>query len=347
LRSRGGAVQLVALVALTLIVPFAIRSLDARFGDKTATPSYLPALEGPRVRGAFDRDPIEQLAEVNPGIVVIGDSMAGSRVDYVRLSQLAGTSATPIFQAGSGPVWWYLALKNWVIASGVRPKVVFIFFRDTNLTSVMFRLDEGFRWNVDRVAGEREDEVNAVIGSYRGALSARARTAIESLYGADRARLWVEPAMTGRIGRMMIPSRRQRTAFIIEMNKRFDFMHVRPMEAADFEAAQDREADFPRMIRHSVLPLMIRDAKQAGIKLCFVRVQRRPDGNRPPPQSPALRRYVEDLRQYIESNGALWRDDTGDPAITVDMYEDGDHLAQHSRTYYTEIFYARIRHFLQ
>ena len=335
------------LLALTLAVPFLILPLDARNGDPAARPSYLPALEGPRVRGAFDAVPVEQLAHVNPGIVIIGDSMAGSRVDYIRLSELSGMSATPLFQAGSGSVWWYLALKNWVIPSGIRPKCVFIFFRDTNLTSVMFRLDEGFRWNVDRVAGEREDEVNAVIASYRGALAARARSGIERMYRADRARLWVEPALTGWVGRVMIPSRRQRTAFIIEMNKRFDFTHVRPMEAADFEAAQDREADFDAMIGHSVLPLMIRDARRAGLPLCFVRVQRRPDGNRPPPQSPALRRYVEKLRHYIEANGALWRDDTGDPAMTVDMYEDGDHLARHSRTYYTEIFYSRVRHFLQ
>jgi hypothetical protein len=70
-------------------------------------------------------------------------------------------------------------------------------------------------------------------------------------------------------------------------------------------------------------------------------------GNRPPPQSPALQEYIARLRAYIEANGGLWRDDTGDPAITLDMYEDGDHLAAHSRTYYTEILYARLRPLLQ
>jgi hypothetical protein len=254
---------------------------------------------------------------------------------------------SPVFQAGSGPAWWYLALKNWVIASGIRPRLVFIFFRDTNLTDVMFRLDEGFRWNIDRVAREREDELDAVIASRRGALWTRTGSAVEELYSADRARLWVEPALTGWVGRVMIPSRRQRTAFITDMNGRFDFMHVRPMAAADFEAAVDREADFAGLVDRSVLPLMLRDAKRAGLTLCFVRAQRRPDGNRPPPQSPALRRYIEDLRTYIEANGGLLHDDTGDPAITIDMYEDGDHLAAHARTYYTEIFHNRIRQFLQ
>ena len=50
----------VSFISLTLIVPFGIRSLDARFGDKTAIRSYFPALEGPRVRGAFDANPIDR-----------------------------------------------------------------------------------------------------------------------------------------------------------------------------------------------------------------------------------------------------------------------------------------------
>lgn len=341
------AAGLVLLVVLTLLVPFGIRVLDAQYGQADAPPTYLPALEGPRVRAPFEPEPVEQLAAVRPGFVVIGDSMAGTRMDYKRFSELTGQGTAPVFQAGSGPAWWYLALKNWVIPSGVKPACVFIFFRDTNLTNVMFRLDEGFRWNIDRVARDREDELNAVIASARGGLWARAGTALTEIYGADRARLWVEPALAEWVGRVLIPSRRQRAAFITDMNARSDFQHARPMEAADLEAAVDREADFHEMVGRSVLPLMLRDARQAGIRLCFVRVQRRPVGNRPPPQSRALQQYIRDLRAYVESQGAWLHDDTGDPALTLDMYEDGDHLARHSRTYYTEILHARLKPLLQ
>jgi hypothetical protein len=68
--------------------------------------------------------------------------MAGTRIDERRLGELAGRPVAPLLQAGSGPVFWYLALKNWVIASGIKPRAVFIFFRDTNLTNVMFRLED-------------------------------------------------------------------------------------------------------------------------------------------------------------------------------------------------------------
>lgn len=345
-RRIGG--ELVALIALTLAVPFAIRLANARLGQRASIePSYLPALEGPRVRDAFNPQPIADLARMNPGYVVIGDSMAGTRIDPKRLTELAGRPIAPLLHAGAGSAWWYLVLKNWVIASGIHPRCVFVFFRDTNLTNVLFRLDEQYRWMIDFVAREREDGLNAVIASRTGGPWSRAGTTIERAYGADRARDWVEPALTTWVGRTLIPSRRRHAEFLDGMNGRFGLDHLRPMEAADIQEAEDSEADFPRYVNRSLLPLMLRDAKAAGITVCFVRVQRRPAGGRPPYQSRALRRYVGDLRRYIEANGAFLHDDTGDSALTLDMYEDGDHIASGARRLYTEIFFERLRPFFK
>jgi hypothetical protein len=339
--TRAGA-AVVALIAITLAVPLGIRVLNAGQAPPAA-PSYLPALEGPRERRAFDSTPVVALGHLKPPYVVIGDSMAGTRIDGPRLSQLAGGRVMPLLQAGSGSAWWYLVLKNWVIASGARPRVVFIFFRDTNLTNVMFRLDDRYRWMLDLAAAEREPELNDVIAAATAGPWHRAQAAVVRFYGAERARTWVEPAVTNWIGRVIEPSRRRRTAFMTDMNARFGLDHLAPLDAADLQAAEDREANFDRDVNRSVLPLMLRDARAAGLTICFVRVQRRPLANRPPRQSPALRAYVEDLRRYVEAGGALWRDDTGDPAMTLDMYEDGDHLDRSARVRYTEIFFERLR----
>ena len=132
-----------------------------------------------------------------------------------------------------------------------------------------------------------------------------------------------------------------------DMNARFGLDHLRPMEAADIRAIEDESADFDRYLNESVLPLMLRDAERAGLRLGFVRVQRRPIDGRPPEQSPALRQYVEDLRRYVTTRGAVFHDDTGDPALTLDMYEDGDHIARHARRMYTEVFFYRLRGLFQ
>jgi hypothetical protein len=343
--SRPG--HLIALALLTLSVPFALRAANVVHGVPVVTPSYLPALEGPRTREAFDPKPIGELAGMQPGVVVIGDSMAGTRIDPKRLTELARTPVAPLLHAGSGPAWWYLVLKNWVIASGIHPRYVLVFFRDTNLTSVMYRLDEPYRWMIDFVARDREDELNAVIASATQGPWYQVPAAVDRAYGADDARRWVEPGITGTIGRVLIPSRRKRTEFMTNMNARFGLDHLRPMEAADLQAAADREADFERYVGRSLLPLMLRDARAAGLTLCFVRVQRRPVGGTPPYQSAALRRYVRDLAAYLEANGARFHDETGDPALTLDMYGDGDHIGRNYRREYTGILFERLRPLFQ
>ncbi len=334
------------MLLLTLAVPLMIRGVNARRVG-VSPPSYLPALEGPRSRDAFDPRPVAELAGMRPDYVIIGDSMAGTRIDPARLRELTGRSVAPLLQAGSGPAWWYLVLKNWVIASGVRPKYVFIFFRDTNLTTVMYRLDDRYRWMIDLVAQDREDELNQVIASATAGAWHRTASRIDAAYDADRARRWMEPALTEWVGRTLIPSRRRHAEFMTSMNARFGLEHLTPMDAADLQAAQDEEADFGTHVHRSVLPLMLRDARAAGLTLCFVRVQRRPRGGRPPYQSPAVRQYVGELKRYVEANGALWRDDTGDPAMTLDLYGDGDHVASSARTLYTEMFYERLRSLFQ
>src|SRR5918993_4526798 len=113
-------------------------------------------------------------------LVVIGDSMAGTRVDPAVLEGLSGRRVFAILHPGSGSAFWYLALKNWVIASGVRPQAVFIFFRDANLTDVMFRMDAGI---TDRAALDQEPELNDVVAARLGEWRLQATTQTKTFYG--------------------------------------------------------------------------------------------------------------------------------------------------------------------
>jgi hypothetical protein len=341
------AFSLIAIFVLTVIVPLGIRVLNAQHGGTRAPATYLPALEGPRERGAFDAERITELARLKPGFVVIGDSMAGTRIDPRRLGARAGRPVAPLLQPGSGSAFWYLALKNWVIASGIHPRAVFVFFRDTNLTDVLFRLDDQFRSSLDAAALEYEGELNDAIAARVDTPQQRVARVVERVYQGDQARKWIEPALTAWPARVLIPPRRHRLEFVAAMNHRFDLDHQRQSEAADVQASDDEGADFARYVDRSTLPLMLRDARAAGLTLCLVRVQRRPVGGKPPVQSAAMRQYIRDLQAYVESKGGVFHDDTGDPALTLDMYEDGDHLARAAQAAYTDIFFDRLRPLFQ
>jgi hypothetical protein len=344
-RARAAA-GLLTLVLLTLAVPAIIPLVNAWTTASPLPPTYLPALEGPRERSQFQSTRVSELRYLQPGYVVIGDSMAGTRVDERRLGELAGTAIAPLLQPGSGSAFWYLALKNWVIASGIKPRMVFIFFRDTNLTDLMFRLDPQFRWALDLTALDREDELNALVTKRIRPLH-RVHVFLDRYMAVDGVRRRLEPALANWPAEQIIASRRRRTEFMPMMNARLGFDHLRPMRAADIQSGDAPDVDFEQDVETSVLPLMLRDARNAGLTICFVRVQRRPTANRPPPQSPELEAYVSALRAYVTERGAIFHDDTGDPALTIDTYEDGDHVARHARRQYTENLYNRLRSHFQ
>jgi hypothetical protein len=337
---RAALLQVLLAAAGLLLIPLGLRAANRLHAAPNLAPSYLPAIEGPRERAPFDAERIPALAGMNPTWVVIGDSMAGSRIDPALLTRLTGGQTAPLLYAGSSPAWWYLVLKNWVIPSGIRPRAVIVFFRDTNLTNVLFRIDA--TWSLDTAARDREEELNAVVARRRGTAFYRVRDGFDGLYQAARARRWIEPAVNEWPARAMFPFRRQRTAFMERLNERFGLTHLRPMDAADMQATEDREADFDAYVDKSTLPLILRDARQAGLKLVLVRVQRRPLDGHPPYQSPALRRYVARLAAYVEAQGGVFLDDTGDPAETLDWYGDGDHLSREGRRRYSEAFAARL-----
>jgi hypothetical protein len=328
-------------VAGLLLVPLGLRAANRLHPAPVLHQSYLPALEGPRERKPFDAGRVPALAGMQPTWVVIGDSMAGSRIDPALLARLTGGVTAPLLYAGSGPAWWYLVLKNWVIPSGIRPKAVLVFFRDTNLTNVMFRIDA--TWSLDTAALDREEDLNLAVARRRGSVFYQVRDAFDRLYQAEQGRRWVEPIMNEWPARMLIPYRKPRAAFMEQLNERFGLAHLRPMDAADMQATEDRDADFAAFVDKSALPLMLRDAKAAGLTLVLVRVQRRPVDGHPPQESPALRRYVARLNTYVEAHGGVFMDDTGDPAETLDLYEDGDHLSREGRRRYTEMFAERLR----
>ena len=127
----------------------------------------------------------------------------------------------------------------------------------------------------------------------------------------------------------------------------FALDRLRAFEAADLAAAQGRALDFQANVGDSLLPEIIRLAEGAQIKLAFIRVQRRPAADGPPPQSPELTAYVNALKGYLEARGAYFHDDWGDPDEPLSMYADGDHLTAEGRLRYTQRFAERHARFLQ
>ena len=334
--------QLVALGAVvlgTLAVPLGLRAVNAAVQPPGGAPSYIPSIEFPRERHPFDAEAVATLREADCDYILIGDSMAGTRIDPEYLSSLVGGhGVAALFHPGSGPAYWYLTFKNFVVNAGLRPKAVIFFFRDENLTDTLFRV---YPSALDRVARNQEPVLDEILAARARGAFYQVHGAIRRLYQYDRTRAWLEPLII-RAPVAWSAGRRARRKLLDTINNEvFSLEALRPMVAADMMASSGEALDFDRNLPTSVLPEILRLSKVSGIRVAFVRVQRRPTAAGPPPQSPALQDYVTKLRRYLEANGAVFRDDWGDPDQPLSAYEDGDHVTRAFRPVYTELLYRK------
>lgn len=331
-----------SVVAAAFLTPLSTRAFNRVVVGTPPGLGYLPALELNREHRPFDPGPIDNLRHGQPLWVFIGDSMLGTRIDPIHLGEISATHdeiVSFLYHPATGPGWWYLAFKNHFIASGVKPRVVFVFFRDANLTDTLFRLESQYGNALDAVAHEQEPELDAIVAARRRGIWARVHTTAVRTYETDVAAGWLEPAIRRWFVNWRFPDPTARLRFDQSLVDRFDLANLRPDVAADLASANE-SADFERDLPTSVLPLMVGLAKRHGVQLCFVRVQRRPSGTVPPRQSPALQRYVSQLEAWLRSQGALFHDDWGDPEMPESIYKDGDHVRD--RRLYTEIFRKRL-----
>jgi len=334
-RLRAEWLALAILVVVTLVLPLGLRLVNLAIPG-VATPSYLPSVLLPRPRLPFETKAIDDLRKAAPGYVIIGDSMT-SRIDLRRLDELVqGRGVKQILYPASGSAFWYLVFKNWVIPSGIKPRAVIFFFRDENLTEPLWRADFG---GLDRAALEREPVLNDLMAARSNGTWFRVHAWLTETYQFDRTRAWLEPKIA-MAPVTLAADRRSRQRLLDRMNDEiFTLAALRRMAAADMAAGLDSAFNFPKYLPTSVLPEIFRLAKASGVRVAFIRVQRRPVNNKPPVQSPALQRYVRELGQYLVANGAYFHDDWGDPAQPLSIYGDGDHIGNDFGRYSTELFF--------
>ena len=337
---RADVLSLCVVIAGGAVLPLGLRAINAVLPGAAAHSTYLPTLETPRPREPFDEAAAASLREAQPEFLIIGDSMAGIRVDPRHLSLVTGRSVAGLFQQGAPVAFWYLQLKNLVIGNGLQKvRGVVFFFRDDQLTT---QVDVNGPV-LDRVARDSEPELDRVLAAHRlGVFSDVHRTA-RTVYQFDLTRVWLEPRLIRAPSAFALRATADKALTSQELlnainNEMFALDKLRKFEAADLPQAQEEFLDFDVQVNRSLLPELMRLAESAHIRLAFVRVQRRPAPNGPPEQSAALARYIEDLRAYVTARGASFHDDRGDSDQPLSVYADGDHLRSDQRIPYTERF---------
>jgi hypothetical protein len=309
----------------------------------------VPALYRPTLLGKlpFDRQLIGELNRKKAEYVFIGNSMLGTRIDQKTLEDRLGENCCYVlWTGGAESAWEHQALKNEVAAAQHRPKVVFVFFRDAYLTRVTYRATGAYWWKIERLSHDSEPELMRAMRESRS-WQDKLEYGFGLVYPLQKRREVADYALEWLAGQAVAPGRIPYGAPVASRyGDLFSLDKLKNVETADDTASgQDDSSifDFDARLPQSLLPSMVKLAKDAGIELVFVRVQRRPLPDGPPPQSAELTRYIDALKHYLSAAGVGYYDFTGDPELTLDHYLDGDHIRGDWKPQSTDLFLRRLK----
>jgi hypothetical protein len=308
----------------------------------------LPAVYRPTLYGKLPFDPsvLADLNATHPPYVFIGNSMLESRIDPAVLEARLGRHCCEVIWAGGvESAWTHQVLKNSVLAADYRPKAVFVFFRDTNLTRATIRTNDEYWWKIERMSHPYEPELMRAMREGR-TWQERLEYQLGMLYPIQKRREAAAHALQWMAAQAaclcLLPYAAPAAA---PFNGLFALDKLKSVTAADDVSLQSDTRsidDFASALHASLLPSMVAMARQAGVQLVFVRVQRRPTTRGPPAQTEELQRYMARLKDYFAANRVGFHDFTGDPELTLDHYNDGDHLRRDWRPTSTELFLRRL-----
>lgn len=353
LSRRQALAQLASVAAIGIGVPAAI-------GHRLPRPQTAEDVDT-----ELDFDPAGErrdLRKLNPGWVLIGNSMLNSRIYPPNLEAASGWKNSKLAIGGTQSAIWWLLFKNILIASHVRPAWVTFFFRESDLTWPDFRITGKNAIIIQRLKKKHEPEWDQVMAGRDTVVSASA-AAVERFFGVEDHDDWARRKIQDTSFQLTALEGVVRGKRRIELNELFALDRLRgdlgddgggrPAPAVGHDPDGHRPPD-PGMYSQaptvfdpspsvSFLPHIVALGKKHDLRLHFHRVKRRPDENGRRPDLPVFRRYMDDLQAYLRDNDCAFSDETADPELNLSWYKDGDHIDKQLREAFAVKFWALVR----
>lgn len=341
--------QLLCVLSAALAIPAAI----CRLGKVEETERFSRRTMG--APGSMR----QELREAAPEWVLIGNSMLNSRIDTSYLRTLSGRNSRKVTEGATQSALWFLFMKRIVAASGAKPEWVTVFFRETDLTwpdlltggkkndALIAELDGPAQPEWQQVMAWRSEAASHGISGVVGATGEGLKQLLPGDWLLAQARLELQNTAfeLTEFGKDVAYALRR-----MELNGHFSLEHLRhdlgsDMAGAGVDKYESGPERFDASPEASFLPHMLALGEQHGFRLHFHRVKRRSQAERGLHDSPAMQAYMTDLRTYLEGHGCALTDESQDPAITLDLYADGDHISSERELTrrYMDTFWQRVR----
>ena len=271
----------------------------------------------------------DEISKEKPAIVAIGDS-AIRELDEDAFSRVLGEK-TKIFSApGTGSAYWYLFFRNEVLTAKQEPDLMFFFFRSVTLTTPSYLVSGSYYTRLEEVAVPSDSDVYAIaIESAKNPLHEIPEKYIPLF--AFRSEIYQN---------LVTQTRNYLPAMLLNcdsdcvdnaFDQVFDEYQINALLweelVLNLDSALNNELnyDFGANVDSSLLPMILKESRNAGIIPVFIRTKYRSQALGDS-DSPELDEYMQDLKDCIQRNGGLFIDLADADELTADMYRDEMHL---------------------
>jgi len=298
------------------------------------------------VKSKFNPSELNLLKKNKPEFVMIGNSMLASRINTSHLnSRISPDEAYLLALPGSGADLWFLLFKNVLIGSGIKPKVVFFFFLERELTTPPFIPPDKYLDQLEVISTPYEPEYQDLMkksnSTQKGILSHKYRFKkfVKDTVETKASKIEHENSIKSLAFSVSQNNNAQWKVFSERINKIFSYNNFRGY-ANKYEqlSTEKRPVSFEEQLPFSFLPNIIKLSKKHDLKLVFVRIKSRNTASRNAVDK-FEEQYVNSLRKYVESHQHDFHNFEKDKEITIDMYADGSHLALKDKKWYTDRFF--------
>jgi hypothetical protein len=243
---------------------------------------------------------------------------------------------------GSASALWYLALKNNIVTASHHPKYLVIIFRDSEMTAPGYRVQGKLFSALDELATP-EDRI-VVERAYlqtMNPLEALAETYFpiygyrNTFHNTMDANIYALPYLAMRCGKRCTDA---------AMLKVFNFRNNAAADQVGGSLDQEenllysaKALDFASQVDNSFLPDILRLCRENNIQLILVRAKSaRFTSTSAEPRG--LAEYLSAFEAYVEANGALYLDISGDTRVSLDEFIDSYHVKPAAQGRYTQSF---------
>jgi hypothetical protein len=303
--------------------------------------------------GASANNRIISIRKSNPSFIFVGNSMVSTRISIKHLNKLlTNEKAAMLVNGGSNVMHWYLYLKNIIIPSGLKPKKVFIFFRNANITQHR-QFSQGLTY-IDAIGKQlstEEDKELAKKMPGQNNFRSKLKKALRETYPIFNAKKNIEKMLNHVATTLVLDADETPDIFMQTVNstfseekQRFDEINrIITIRTSEEHSIKQKLDNLQSKFEGSYLELIIKLSREHNISLCFVRVKTWPNyrGKLQEPQK--TQKYINDLALYIKEQGFAFFDFTSNKNITRNMYSDTQHISSAWKNYYTKFFLETLQ----